>query len=868
MRRRVCALLTITLAVWGLLVLGALAERDAVTISQTPSEDKSPAWDTYGAWSEPELVSIPEPDVNARSPTLALGDGRAHLVWEQNGELRHAIRYADGWHLDDRLRIAGDSPAIALAVADPASEIAPSLDGVDSWRLHLVYAQASPFDAQFHIYHCTLDPDGWDMPRKVSDLGGHSGNPDIAVLADSGDVHVVWTSKRDGRDQIYHARSLDFGQSWHIVQPVSEAYGGAPSLCLDSHGRVWVAWQSTPVGEGYSDIWVTHWDGTTGSWSAPERVSGALEGDTRAPKLACGANGAAHLVWEQETPDGRLVVRHAYRSLDEQNAAWVLSPEPPGDGAPATAPNLALAPRGGAGVAWDAGGILRFSMFNGNIWSPSEMITATDGARHIVIAVDEQGGVRVAWSARQPSGEWVITSSWRSPKPALIPIEPPPTQEPSPTQTPNAIATVPLPTATATVRWGARWFMPLLMQNRTESITLTSTPKRVSAILNHSGPDLSPSTLSPSPTPTSLWAWEDAQFVGQASGTINDLAVLRTNAGGIHIVWSESFNGYSVLYHVHRAPMDAAWPVAHVLFVGEEPTLALGPDDNIHLVYSNTHDVFHMRWVDGTWRPPSNVSLSSGTSTQPAVTVRSDGTPVVVWSDTTGGDSRIHYGWLNDKVWNTFYVPSSTGGTAPDVCVGKNDRVWVGWQMPGNSGTSYEVYALHGSGENWTPVAANISENGLADSLGPQLTGISDRGAFIVWEEDADGSAEIHYADNLEVIDYWSEPVNISETGGFSRQPAIASSPSGAMAVAWQEHNGGGSSEAHIMIRWRRVPESSWSPAESMVEGDVRRVRLTLDDDGGVHAIWIENGTQIRYRSGSYLTPTPNMLSLPLIQRP
>ena len=316
--RRACAAIIIALAIWGLLASGGLAERGAATMRQALLANP-PVQNARGAWSEQELVGVLDSGADARLPALALGDGRAHLVWEQNGELRYAVREQDGWHLDDRLQITCGSPAIALAVRDSVSERDASPGGVIPWRLHLVYAHASPFDVQFHIYHSALTPDGWETPRKVSDLGGHSGNPDIAVLVDSGDVHVVWAGKREGRDQIYHARSLDLGQSWHIVQPVSGAHGGAPSLGIDSRGRIWVAWQTTPPNEGFSEIWVAQWDGVTGIWSVPERVSGALEGDARAPKLACGVDDTVHLVWEPE----RGCARNCISNRHPGSTTWI-----------------------------------------------------------------------------------------------------------------------------------------------------------------------------------------------------------------------------------------------------------------------------------------------------------------------------------------------------------------------------------------------------------------------------------------------------------------------------------------------------------------------------------------------------------------
>jgi hypothetical protein len=577
-----------------------------------------------------------------------------------------------------------------------------------------------------------------------------------------------------------------------------------------------------------------------------------------------------------------------------------------------------LPPKGGAYMAWSAGDAIEFSTFAGSTWSSPETIAVSGGARHVTIAVDERGGVRAVWSARQPEGGWAIVSSSRSQEPSptptptrtnpipTIPSEPTPTQEPSPTQTPTPTLTLtntatpthtatqthtlsPTTTATATstvtatvtatatgtatpiMNWVESWFMPLYM-HKTEGVTPSPTPE-MPPMLNRGRSDEAPATIAPPPTPAAQWVWEKEELVDQANGPAQDMAVLRTKAGDIHIVWSAYSFGYPVLYHSHRTPADTEWPTAKAFLMGEEPALALGPDDSVHLVYSatfsRTHDVFHAHWVNGRWSSPKNVSSTSGTSAQPAVTVRSDGTPIVVWSDTTGGSSHIYYGWLREGVWTTFVLPASINGTSPDVCIGRNGRVWVGWQLLEFSATTYEVYALYGSGTQWASLPLSVSNNSYGDSLGPRLGGIADRGAFMVWEEDTGATANIYYADNLGVHEWWwSVPMNLSETTGFSRQPSIATSSSGAVAAAWHEYCDGVDENHHVLIRWRRVPGSSWSPAETMATGDVQHIRLVLDDDAGVHAIWTRDDASVWYRHGSYRIPMPHTLHLALTYKP
>jgi hypothetical protein len=105
----------------------------------------------------------------------------------------------------------------------------------------------------------------------------------------------------------------------------------------------------------------------------------------------------------------------------------------------------------------------------------------------------------------------------------------------------------------------------------------------------------------------------------------------------------------------------------------------------VHLVYANEfagqYDIFYTTWTGDGWATPENVSNTSGTSSQPALAVKPDGGLILVWTDTTEGYNRIYYGWKDNGVWNTYFVPASSGGSAPDVTVGKNIAVWVTWQV-------------------------------------------------------------------------------------------------------------------------------------------------------------------------------------------
>ncbi|NLG51846.1 MAG: hypothetical protein GX552_17210 [Chloroflexi bacterium] len=361
------------------------------------------------------------------------------------------------------------------------------------------------------------------------------------------------------------------------------------------------------------------------------------------------------------------------------------------------------------------------------------------------------------------------------------------------------------------------------------------------------------------------WIWQPIDPIAATPTHSTDATVAVTRDGTTCVVWTETTEaGWPWLYYC--VGDGAGWSEPSVLFIGQDPDLAVSPDGVVHLVYSSelfgNQEIYHTTWANGSWTLPENVSNTEGSSTQPAIALGSDGQPVIVWTESAGGQSRIYYAW-RDGHWATYLIPATGGGSAPDVAIGEAGRVWVVWQAL--EGAHHDVYALYGTraeGIAWAQVAMNISDSPANDSLTPALVGAPGIGAFLVWQEREQDIHRVYYADNLEYGAFWGEPVCLSPAGVSSERPSIAATGPGSVRVAWDTGK-------QLLLRYR-LPDKSWSP-QTIIANDpiaIGPVALALSPDLTLHAVWSQQlaapAHDIYHRSGKLDWPYHAWLALAL----
>ncbi len=255
-----------------------------------------------GATWEPEqrLSRFPDEgptDLHARP--LLLGDGRDRfwVVWV-------GLRGRSALYLS-RSTDAGRTwtPPVALS-GESVSVYGHTLHRAGE-RLLLVWQDTRT--GRDRIYAVSSADGGatWNPPVGVDHLP--EGSPAVAafpsvLLGPDGKVLIVWQDTRDGRDDIFLARSEDGGRTWPSedqrldADDAGTAFSRFPRLARAPDGRLAVAWEDDRA--GYEEIYLRVRN-ADGGWGPETRVSPVTPKTAhRVPQLLWGRDGRLHLAWE------------------------------------------------------------------------------------------------------------------------------------------------------------------------------------------------------------------------------------------------------------------------------------------------------------------------------------------------------------------------------------------------------------------------------------------------------------------------------------------------------------------------------------------------------------------------------------------
>jgi len=131
----------------------------------------------------------------------------------------------------------------------------------------------------------------WNVYYWISENNSFSSSPAIAVYEDN--IHVVWSDRIDGSNEIYYRRFN--GNDWEPVERLThgDSASSSPSIAV-SGNVVHVVWQYQK-GDWDADIYYRRFDGN--SWQPSGVLSTGTVHMTRGASVASLGNGV-HLVWE------------------------------------------------------------------------------------------------------------------------------------------------------------------------------------------------------------------------------------------------------------------------------------------------------------------------------------------------------------------------------------------------------------------------------------------------------------------------------------------------------------------------------------------------------------------------------------------
>ena len=255
-------------------------------------------------WGPEQLLSeFPEKllsDAFARPRLIGDGQDRYWAVWMGIKNGRSSVymnRSVDGgrkW--TDPVSLTGESQSVFGHSLHRAGE-----------RMLLVWHDTRT--GRDRLYAATSSDAGvtWTAPARVDHLPESSevavSSPTVLLNAD-GEALVAWQDARNGRDDIFLARSTDGGRTWGSedqrmdADEPGTALSRFPSLARAKDGRVVLAWDDDRA--GLEDVYArVRSAGGQRQWGPEVRVSSpAPKLAARLPQLLWAPDGALYVAWE------------------------------------------------------------------------------------------------------------------------------------------------------------------------------------------------------------------------------------------------------------------------------------------------------------------------------------------------------------------------------------------------------------------------------------------------------------------------------------------------------------------------------------------------------------------------------------------
>ncbi len=373
---------------------------------------------------------------------------------------------------------------------------------------------------------------------------------------------------------------------------------------------------------------------------------------------------------------------------------------------------------------------------------------------------------------------------------------------------------------------------------------------------------------------TSAFAWSNDTTVNDVVCTATDgqeyPKLISDGSGGAIITWrdyrSGNFDIYAQRVDSTGAPQWTANGVAICTATDDQKFPQLISDGSGGAIItwqdyrSGTSNNIYARRVDSSGAPQwaaDGVAICTATGGQYYPQLISDGLggAIITWEDTRGATRDIYAQQIN----STGAPQWAANGIA--ICTATNDQyspqlisdglggAFITWEdYRGATGDIYAQQINSIGGPQW-------AANGIAictaanDQYSPQLISDGSGGAFITWEDNRSGAADVYAqrVDTSSTVQWAVDGVAICTATDDQYSPRLISDGSGGAIITWEDYRSG---DADVYAQ--RVDTSStvqWAAdgvAICTETGDQRAQQLISDGSAGAIITWAD------LRSGTY----------------
>ncbi len=322
-----------------------------------------------------------------------------HVVWHDYRDGNSEIYYKrsiDGgvsWSADMQL------------TNDPASSWNPSVT-VSGSVVHVVWQDDRNGNTEIY-YKRSIDEGGsWEADTRLTNNASSSVSPSVTVSGPA--VHVVWFDNRDGNEEIYYKRSLDFGGSWgtDIRMTNNSAISRNPSVTA-SGSAAHVVWEDNREGN-----WEIYYKGSIDegvNWDPDTRLTNNTANSWYPSVSSSGSD--VHIVWSDDR-DGNLEIY--YKGSINKGVNWDADTRLTNNSAASRTPSVSVSGQA-VHVVWDdrrggASGEIYYkrSTDAGVSWIADTQLTVNFASQNPSVSVSGTA-VYVVWKDYR-DGNWEIYS--------------------------------------------------------------------------------------------------------------------------------------------------------------------------------------------------------------------------------------------------------------------------------------------------------------------------------------------------------------------------------------------------------------------------------------------------------------------------
>jgi hypothetical protein len=172
----------------------------------------------------------------------------------------------------------------------------------------------------YDIYYKVSHDSASSWSKGISLTSNDVDDVDPSVFqASNGTIYVLWSSNRNGNNDIFYKTSSDFGSSWSSEKQITHDTNrdNGSSIIQTQDGKFWVVWSSDRTGD--YEIFYKTYDGS--SWSIDKRLTYSNNSDS-SPSILQTLDGTIWIFWGSDelspTSNGDIY----YKTSNDNGDTW------------------------------------------------------------------------------------------------------------------------------------------------------------------------------------------------------------------------------------------------------------------------------------------------------------------------------------------------------------------------------------------------------------------------------------------------------------------------------------------------------------------------------------------------------------------